>query len=160
MSLLMNCSRSRRLRYSVLLIVLLLSPAAFASLGGNLDSLQADRSKMNASVRTSELRSYAVHEMTTPHGTVVREYVSSEGRVFGVAWQGPFIPDMRQLLGSYFSRFSAAAREQQATHVGRRFLVIRDANLVLETSGRMLSYSGRAFDPSLLPQGVTSDDIR
>lgn len=161
MSFIENLSKCTLARYGAIsLLLTILRPTAFASLGGNLDSLQADRTKLNASVRLTEARSYSVHEMTTPQGTVIREYVSPEGRVFGVAWQGPFLPDLHQLLGTYFSHFSAAARKEHEAHVGRRFLVIHDSNLVVETGGRMLSYVGRAFDPSLLPQGVTSDEIR
>lgn len=150
----------RLTRLVVASAILMSHSGAFASLGGSLDSVQADRARMNATIHLTSAQTYTVHELTNPHGTIIREYVSTAGVVFGVAWQGPFLPEMRHLLGSYFPHFSSAARSQHASHVGRRFLIIHDPDLVVETGGRMLSYYGRAFDPGLLPQGVTGDDIR
>ena len=43
-----------------------------------------------------------------PSGTTVREYVSSNGTVFAVAWQGPWLPDLRQMLGPYFDDYQRA----------------------------------------------------
>jgi hypothetical protein len=33
-------------------------------------------------------------------GDVVNEYVSSEGKVFAVAWKGAAMPDLNQTLGT------------------------------------------------------------
>jgi hypothetical protein len=38
-------------------------------------------------------------------GALIREYVSFAGRVFGVSWKGPSLPDLPQLLGSNFAEF-------------------------------------------------------
>src|SRR5208282_6780531 len=69
---------------------------AFAALGASLDSVQSDQVRLQASIRITVAGSYRIHEMTAPTGTIVREYVSLTGRVFGVTWQGPFIPEMHQ----------------------------------------------------------------
>jgi hypothetical protein len=34
-----------------------------------------------------------------PEGTSVRRYVSPAGKVVAVAWKGPVMPDLRQVLG-------------------------------------------------------------
>ena len=69
---------------------------------------------MQASLQTSVGTTYNVHEMQSAAGTVVREYISSAGesagKVFAVTWQGPWPPDMRQLLGSYFEQYMQAAK--------------------------------------------------
>ncbi len=87
---------------SLAVIPLLLPLAAFAALGGNAASVEADRAQINGSVQQRQTSSYTVHEITGASGTVLREYVSSNGNVFGVAWHGQFAPDMHQLLGRLF----------------------------------------------------------
>jgi hypothetical protein len=141
-------------------LVAALAASAFGSLGGNLDSVQSDQARMMATLKSREAASYTVHEMKTPAGIVVREYVSAGGRVFGVTWQGPFLPDFRQLLSSYFPLFSAAAQRQRQSHVGRHLLNIQEPGLILESTGHMRAYSGRAYDPALLPEGVRGNEVR
>jgi hypothetical protein len=135
-------------------------PSAFGALGGTADSVQADQSRMMAKMNSTDARGYTVHEMTTSTGVVVREYVSPAGRVFGVAWQGPFMPDMRQMLGSYFHQFSALAKTKRESRPNRSLLLIREPGIVVESSGHMRAYSGRAYDPRLLPEGVHENDVR
>jgi len=144
----------------IALLVLGMPSPVCATLGGSLESLQDDQIHLQAKVRNTVVGRYTIHEMTTPTGTVVREYVSPTGRVFGVSWQGPFIPDMRQLLGEYFEQYSQAAKGQRERHVGRAPLDIQEPRLVVQTTGHMRAYSGRAYDPGLLPAGVSDHDIQ
>ena len=141
-------------------IFLALSLPAYAALGGSLDSVQADQAHMKATRKITQSAAFSVHEMKGTAGTTVREYVSPEGRVFGVAWHGPFIPDMQQLLGSYFQQYSDGVREHHEARRGRSPLNIQKPGLVVQTSGYMRSYSGRAFDPGLLPSGTSAETIR
>ena len=142
------------------LLVFGFSLPALAALGGNMDSVEADRAHMQAEITVTQADAYATHEIKAPSGTVVREYVSTDGRVFGVAWHGPFVPDMKQILGAYFQQYSAAVQTAKAGHPGRRPLNIQQPGLVVQTSGHLRAYSGRAYDPSLVPQGVSTDAIR
>ena len=80
--------------------------------------------------------------------------------MFAVAWQGPFIPDMQQLLGTYFQQFSAAAKKARESYHGRRSLNIQESGLVMQSGGHMHAYWGRAYDPGLVPQGIKLQDIR
>jgi hypothetical protein len=100
---------------------------------------------------------HTVHEIQTPSGTIVREYVSSAGTVFAVAWQGPVMPDLRQALGIYFDRYIKAVSGE---HAGHRRRAIREPDLVVQSNGHMRSFSGRAYLPQLLPQGVSVEEIR
>ena len=148
------------MRSAILIASLALSLPAFGALGDDLDSIYIDGAYMNATMKIRQVHSYAVHELRSPTGTVVREYVSADGRVFGVAWEGPFVPNMRQILGSYFQRYSEAAKAQRESRVGRRPLDIQEPGLVVQTAGHMRAYFGRAFAPELLPNGVNPDELR
>jgi hypothetical protein len=143
-------------RLGVLLLFALPLTAA-ATLGEVSTSTEADRASMKASIRTVPATNYTVHQIQAPSGTTVREYVSQDGMVFAVAWQGPLMPDLRQTLGRYFDRYTAAASEKRA---GRRQVAVRDSDLVVQSSGHMRSFSGRAYLPQLLPQGVTLEELR
>jgi len=160
----MNTFPRRGLRYlpllSTALVILGFCLPSMAALGGDVSSVETDRAKMKAEISVTSSNSYAVHEMTTPTRMVVREYVSADGRVFGVTWQGPFMPDMKQILGAYFQQYVAAAQAAKAGRPGRRPLAIQQPGLVMESTGHMHSFSGRAYDPGLLPSGVTPDAIR
>lgn len=142
-----------------LIALALIVPAqAFASLGGNVGSVEADQVHMKATSRVATAKAtHTVHEIQASSGTMIREYVAADGTVFGVAWSGPVIPDLRQLLGPYFTTFTAAANVQQAGH---KHLLIQQRELVVRSSGHMRAFKGSAFVPSLLPQGVTAADIQ
>ncbi len=143
------------------LLVLVFSFPAFAALGDTSNSVQADQVQMKANLVFIEADAYTIHEMTAPTGTVVREYVSRrDGRVFAITWRGPFIPDLKQLLGTYFPQYSQAANEQRESHVGRHPLNIQEPGLVVQTAGHMRAFSGRAYDPRLIPAGISENDIR
>ena len=143
-----------------LLMTLGLPVLAFATLGGSLESVHADQVQLKANLRIIPGAVYTVHELTTPMDVVVREYVSTGGRVFGVTGHGPFIPGMRQLLGAYFQQYVLAAKAEREHHVGRAPLNVQLPGLVIQTGGHMRAYYGRAYDPELLPVGTSPDDIR
>jgi hypothetical protein len=138
---------------------------AWAALGGDVTTVQADQVHLQGSIRTAAATAaYTVHEIQSPAGTVVREYVSaageSAGKVFGIAWQGQWPPDMRQLLGSYFDQYVQAAKAQRAARVGRRPVMIELPGLVVEVGGHPRAFTGRAFVPGMVPTSVRAEDIR
>jgi hypothetical protein len=142
---------------------------AWAALGGDFASVQADQVHMQGKLRTTAMASYTVHEIQTASGTVVREYVSlsgtsasgtSAGKVFAIGWKGPWPPDMRQVLGSYFDQYVQAAKAQRAVRVGRRPLVIEEPGLVMNVGGHPRGFVGRAYVPEMLPAGVRAEDIQ
>jgi hypothetical protein len=135
------------------------SMAAFASLGGDASSVQADAVHLQGSLRTTHAQAYTLHEIKIPTGTVVREYLSRSGKVFAVSWHGPWPPDLKQLLGSHFEEFQLA--NENATHrAGRAPLSVHTPNLVVQQGGHMRSFVGRAYLPDQLPAGVTAESIR
>lgn len=136
-----------------------LSPSGFAALGGDASSVQADRVHLNATVRTTQAQAYTVHELRSPSGVLVREYALPSGKIFGVAWQSPAPPDLRQLLGPYFDEFQQAAAQAQARRTAGGPLIIRHPGLVVELGGHMRAFRGRAYLPAELPQDVQQGDI-
>lgn len=143
----------------VLAAPLAVAVPACASLGGNVASVQADSARMKASVSVTQEADYSVHEMQSPSGTQVKEFISPSGSVFAVSWQGQFPPQMQQILGSYFQQYSAAL-QAQPRHYGHRPLNIQEPGLVIQTGGHMRDYFGRAYVPDMLPAGVKAEDIR
>jgi hypothetical protein len=105
---------------------------------------------------------YTTNTITLQSGTVVREYVNtSTNQVFGLAWQGPRVPDLRQLLGTSFVRFAGSASQQPestATGTSHRALVASD--LVVQSGGHMGLFVGKAYLPERLPSGVSASDIQ
>jgi len=139
------------------LVMLALPFSASATLGEASTSTEVDRASMKATLRMLPAVKYTVHEIRTPSGTALREYVSPSGSVFAVAWQGPVIPDLRQALGIYFDRYTEAAK---AKRTGHRHLAILQPDLVVQSNGHMRAFSGRAYLPKMLPQGVTVEELR
>jgi len=131
-----------------------------ASLGGDVTSVQADRAKMQGSLRTTSADSYNLHEIQASTGVTVREYVSTAGKVFAVTWKGPFHPDLRQVLGAYFDQYEQAAQAQIATRRGRGPLLIQQPGLVVQISGHMKAFVGKAYVPGMMPAGVHVEDIQ
>jgi len=137
----------------------LAGPPALAALGGSVDSIESDR-RMLSAVRgnVTQGADYAVHEITYG-GTIVREYASPQGVVFAIAWNGNRSPDLTTLLGSYANEYQNAL--QNTPHrPGLRHSSIKADNVVVERWGHVGHLQGRAYAPSLIPPGVTTDEIR
>ncbi|MFZ3266542.1 MAG: DUF2844 domain-containing protein [Terriglobales bacterium] len=143
-----------------LAVVALICPlAAYAALGGDVASIEADRAQMKGSVQQRQTSAYTVHEIKGSSGTVVREYASPSGQVFAVAWQGQFAPGLQQLLGTYFDQYSAAVKTNKATYVGRRPLNLQLPGLVVQVNGYMRAYHFRAYLPQQIPAGVKPEEL-
>jgi len=130
---------------------------ALAALGGEEASVEADLVRLQGVASVRQAQHYATHEIAQPGGVSVRQYVSPAGKVFAVAWQGPAMPDLRQLLGPYFDTYVAAA---QAKRVKRTPVVIRESSLVVISGGHPRAFSGRAYVPDLVPQGVDAEALK
>jgi hypothetical protein len=155
----MEQSMLRKLVFTsgAVLIGALWSAVACATLGESETSLTAETQLNRASLKETDHGSYRVHEMQLPSGTVLREYAGVDGKVFAVTWSGPFIPNLKQSLGSYFAEFSAAAAGAHAT---RKHLLAREPDLVVESAGHMRAHHGVAYLPQALPSGVSVGDLQ
>jgi Protein of unknown function (DUF2844) len=155
----MHLSTMKTLLAGIAIIVCLSALPAKAALGSDVASVEADQAQMRGSVVLKQTGAFNVHEIKAPSGTLVREYVSSAGTVFAVAWNGPFLPDLHQLLGSYFDQYSAGVKAEKATYVGRHPLSLQLPGLVVQMTGHVRDYHGQAYLPNQLPHGVKAEDL-
>jgi len=130
--------------------------SSFAALGGDVNSVQADQADMKAQRRVTQAAAYTIHEMQAPSGNVLREFVSPEGKVFGVAWQGQTLPNFQQVLGPYYSQFASSAPHRR-THGP---VTIQQPGLVVQSGGHMRALTGRAYVPEMIPSGVKVEEIK
>jgi len=100
-------------------IIAATSTPARASLSGPPTSIEEDRAALHATLREEVQSAYTIEHVALPNGVEVREFLS-RGRVFGVAWSGPFKPDLQQILGSHFSTFVFEATKAARYWSGRK----------------------------------------
>jgi hypothetical protein len=134
-----------------------LATPASASLGGSVASVNQDNTFAKGSLHTKEEGRYTIYEIRISTWATVREFVSPTGAVFAVCWQGQFVPDLKQFLGTYFEEYSMAVHTHKAT---RQPLLVQLQDLVFESSGHMGSHRGKAYDSRLLPDGVSEHEIK
>ena len=142
----------------VLLCLILGAIPASAVLGEYESSVSLDQQSLRGEVRTSTGPGYRLLQINAPNGAVVREYVSPQGKVFGVAWQSPYIPNLQQLLGSYFNEVEKAALS--GTRRRGAPLIVRSGDFVFSSGGHMHAFHGRAYVPSLLPSNLSPEVVR
>ena len=130
-----------------------------ATLGESAASIASDRNVLSAVQRSTKVNdTFTVQEIKSG-STTVREDISPSGVVFGVAWNGLLHPDLTQLLGSYSDEYHEAFSRIQHNK-GRSRLQVKTDRVVVQQWGHMRNLRGRAYVPSLIPPGVSVDDIR
>ena len=137
---------------TLVLVLLLACPlASQAALGGAPEQFESASA-------TAAVANYVTRDTTLATGTHVREYVSAKGVVFAVTWEGPFLPDLKALLGKYFaSMVNDANRMPKA---GRSRIAMNGSEVVINSGGRMRAFEGSAWLPAEFPPGFTADDVR
>ncbi|EMD9443312.1 DUF2844 domain-containing protein [Burkholderia cepacia] len=143
---------------------------AHAELGGAPMSPPADdqaasvralqRAMRSADGMQTSTAAYTVREITLGSGTVIHEYTSAAGSVFGLAWQGPTMPDLASLLGSYFPQYTAGVQAAHKARGWRAPVSVDTSGLVIRTGGHMGAFSGQAWLPAALPAGLAGTDIQ
>ncbi|HEY1998924.1 DUF2844 domain-containing protein [Paraburkholderia sp.] len=123
---------------------------AQAALGENVSSVASDEARMHAVAHGATAQAaYTVHLIALPSGTAVREYVAANGIVFGVAWEGPTLPDLKATLGAAFDQYVAATATRRATP-----LAVSNSGLVVYSGGHLRAFAGHAYLPQAVPAGV------
>lgn len=141
----------------ILIAVFLAASPAWAVLGEYQNSVAADRKVMRGVVQSVPHTGYTLHEIKGADGSVVKEFVSPDGVVFGLSWQAPTMPNLTQLLGSFFPDFQLASNRKRK-HRGP--LVVRTNRVVIESGGHLRAFYGRAYVPTLLPKGLSAEVVR
>jgi hypothetical protein len=149
-----------RLCFAALGLLLFIPMSAFASLGGDVNSIMMDQIHFQGNIRTTQSETFTMHEIHSANGTVIHEYVSPAGKVFAVTWHSAWPPDLHQLLGTYFDEYHEAARTNAPPQPGRRVVRLREPDFVFEQGGHPRSFVGRAYLPQMLPPGVTVEALQ
>ena len=135
------------------------APSAFAgtSTVHQARALAAANGTTSTTSASNGSASYSVSTTTLAGGTTVREYVGADGVVFAVTWNGPFLPDLRELLGQHFATLkNESARQPKA---GRGQVRVAQPDVTIESGGHMRAYAGRAWVNSRLPAGFDTDTL-
>lgn len=139
---------------------LFLSTAASAKLGGPVSSVTADSGRMAISSNSVAMGRYMRHDLKRSNGGSVREFSNADGTVFAVTWSGPGKPDLKTLLGPYFSTFQAnSVATARQMHSLRRPPQVAQRDLQIQAGGHMGWFRGVAFIPSLAPAGFSVGDL-
>lgn len=147
------------IRTALCSVILAAAPfaTALAGLGGDASSVEADRASLKGEVRVKSEANFSVQEITTTDGMQVHEFLSPGGKVFAVSWRGPGVPDLRQMLGSYYAEFAQASTA--APHYNHHHLNVAAPDVIVQSSGHTRLFFGRAWVPALLPQDFSPDQI-
>ena len=132
---------------------------AFGALGGDRLSIDSDKRTLKAvEKKVTEHPTYTVVELESG-GTVIREYLSIDGKIFALAWKGLAHPDLTVLLGQHASEYQRRHRIKEG-QLGRRHHAMVSEHFVVERSGRLRNRQGRAYLPKELPTELQINDIQ
>lgn len=141
---------------------------AWAALGGDRASVEADQAALSATLATHAEQGYTDYALSLPSGVVVHEFVNGNGQVFEVTWNGKGVrPDMRQILGGYFDRLQGSNANASASRspLARRADHV-SADVEFHSVVRNRWFSGTAHLPAQLPSSlsqalaVPKEDVR
>jgi len=103
------------------------------------------------------MQQFDLHEITAPSGTLVHEYVTRQGRVFAVTWQGPLLPTCTSCLETTTSASRRPPRGVCVPHApAGQHHGCRSGGAVKRANAL---FSWMAYIPSLLPGGVSAADL-
>ncbi|WP_428334254.1 DUF2844 domain-containing protein [Novosphingobium sp.] len=139
--------------------VFALPHAASASLGGTVDTITTDQSKMSVRMH-AVARSGAgnLHTLTMANGGEVREYTNAAGTVYAIRWTGPGKPDLDTLLGTHFATMQAD-NPVIARRGMRRPPGVDRADLKIMSGGHAGAFWGYAWLPLLVPPGFDPSSL-
>lgn len=131
--------------------------ASHAALGSAPTDFGVAQTGLKARILAFATSNYNVTETTLESGTLVREYANRNGVVFAVSWNGPFLPDLRTLLGKHFATLtSETAKKPKAGHSQ---VNLARPEVVIVSRGHMRAYAGRAWMESEFPAGFSAANI-
>lgn len=156
--MLLNAGRFMHMKRIAALLLIMVSGTipAWAVLGQSRESVRLDAENLKGTQTTTEMSGYSVEQINRTDGVVLKEFVSPEGKVFGISWRGPTMPNLSNLLGPYFPAFQQA---NQSTH-RRGPISVHTGPLVVETGGHQRLFHVRAYLADQLPSGVSEDVVQ
>lgn len=146
------------------------TPSAFAELGGaptlgpGLRVAKESRKasdQATGSATAGTATSWSMREVTLPDGLIQREYLTTDGTVFAVAWRGSHRPELSVLLGTrYATQMSRNARELRRQGRGSHAMTSQmDETFAVRASAHQRSSTGVAWLPRMLPPGLDPNTL-
>jgi hypothetical protein len=156
-----NCQPIRRLfswprAALALALVLQFSSPAHAALGDDVAAVAVDQARMHASLQVLRKSNYDIHELASPTGTTVRQFVGASGKIFAVSWSGGWRPNLRDIMGDHYDAFIAASRGKR---VARGVARIELPGMVVVMGGHQRAFFGHVYLTDLVPSGFLPEDI-
>jgi Protein of unknown function (DUF2844) len=146
--------------YLSLILTLIFSMEARATLDEPVDSIAIESGKLHTVVRANKV--LATHQKIEIKSdeVSVRQYADVGGKkVFAIAWTGKMNDPVFRMLG----RHSTELEKYEAEHPKRtgrsHYRKIETGGVVYEFWDLPKMVKGRAYIPSAMPAGVTSDSI-
>ena len=137
------------------LLSMLAALPAMAALGETDAGIGHDTERLAAVHQVRPQGNYVVHELQQADGSRIHQYVTSDHRVFAVAWHAQHKPDLSVLLGSsYASSVRGVQAVASQPGVQRHFQHLA-LDLVVQNSGYLNVFKGYAYRPSLVPPGFS-----
>src|SRR5512133_1143390 len=106
----------------------------WAALGGQPAQFAAAAAARQTVTGSTGQAPYTDIRTTLASGTLVHEYTDSGGTVFAVSWSGPFVPDLKQLLGAHFDALARRSGGARRRHGPR---AVEQAGVVIDAGGHM-----------------------
>jgi hypothetical protein len=144
-----------------ILVALMLSACSgtvLAGLGSSAVALEPGVLSASSTLMSTVSSTYTKLQKTLESGTQVHEYVNAGGTVFAVSWSGPYMPDLKGLLGAHFQALLDNARKQPGA--ARSQVDVQQDDVVIFSGGRVGAFEGKAWIPALLPAGFSTSDIK
>jgi hypothetical protein len=138
----------------ILLLCIFLSAAVSHA---HLGERSVSRSNLKIRSQASGAQ-FQVREVTMA-GSQVTEYVSNDGTVFAVRWQGNADPDLTTVLDSFFPDYAQVERKIHSQVRAQRTAVYVGSQVVVQKFGHMRDLHGLAYVPSLVPTGVKVEEL-
>jgi hypothetical protein len=149
---------SRLSRALALLVIVLVAAAApaRAAVGDDASAVTADQARLRATLRIVAMKAYAMHELTTPAGATMREYVAS-GKIFAVSWSGGWRPDLREVMGTRYQQYLEARRGRPRA---RGPVHVELPGMVVVMGGYLRTSWGHVTLTDLAPPGWNDEALR
>jgi hypothetical protein len=136
------------------------SPAAHAELAASTESIVADQIRFKGVRSASTSGQVTTHEIKVADGSSIKQYVNAAGVVFAVSWRTRLKPNLEALLGTQLVAQVASASTATGVASIKARQSVHQPNLVLHQGGRMNAFSGLAYVPTLVPNGIDAETLR
>ena len=143
--------------FLILCLSLWISTPSFATLGDMKSSVDTDAQILDGT-STNEIKYplYSVKQIDAEELSI-KEFVANSGVVFAIVWKGSHHPDFKQILGTNYAEFQSAMKN--AKKIPGRAPISAGDKVHAEMGGHMRALQGKVYVSSLIPAGVSLDEI-